>query len=199
MTTKVAFVVDASGSMAGLDRIGVALGFSRSVLGSEGDELEVTIYAFQDGATRWEGFPHDGNGPPPTPGWTFFPSAQAYESATNWLRSLGAEGGTDPRAAVHSALKEVIDDLTVIVITDGEFNGDQFKQAVEDGQKARVAAGRGKAIIIVIGVGPNASKQQHLKDVGTSGLGGFYFVHEVEVQEVPLPDEPLPPDVPGGN
>lgn len=195
MSTKIAFVVDASGSMSNFDRLGAALSFSKGLLGEQSDALEVAIYAFRDAAMRWPGFPHDGNGPPPPPGWTFFPSEPAYRAAASWLSALGAGGNTDPTEAVQEALAENIDDLTVVIITDGEFDGNLFKQTIERAQAARVAAGHDRAVIIAIGVGPNAKNQQHMKDVGTSELGGFYCVREADD---PLSDEPLPDEAPGG-
>lgn len=185
MSTKIAFVVDASGSMASFNHLGVAMGFTNSILGREGDELEVALYAFRDMAIRWPGFPHDDQGPPPPPGWTYFPSVPAYEAAERWLRELGAGGATNPVEAVLCALAEPIKELTVVIITDGDFGGPQFKDAVIAGQVGRITRGLDRAVVVVIGVGANVEKRQHLIDVGTTEQGGFYKVREADPPEAP--------------
>lgn len=192
MTTKIAFVVDASGSMANTDRVGFSIGFTRSLLGQEGDELLVAIYAFADLDSRWPGIPYDGNGPPPPDGWTFFPSVTAITDAEEWLRSQGANGSTNPVGAVKRALNEQIDQLTVLIVTDGEFYGPAFVEAIERGQQARVDGGHGRATVVVVGIGPHAISQQHLKTVGELG-GGFYIVKEVRSDA----EEPPDPQVDG--
>lgn len=183
MSSRVAIVVDASGSMAGIDRIRVALEAARHILAQEADQLEVVIYAFANGQTKWPGVPHDGHGQAPPPGWTQFPSEIALRSATEWLRAQGANGGTNPEGAVMSALGEKVDDLTVVIVTDGGFSPVQFKFAVQMGQTARLQAGFGRAVVMILGVGKDADKKLHLAEVGRSERGGFYLVRELSVTE----------------
>lgn len=200
MTTRIAFVVDVSGSMKDVAKIGVGLGFSRSLLGREGDELEIAIYSFSDAKARWEGFPFDPSdgGKPPPPGWTYFPSVPALRAATEWLASQGAKGGTNPTGAVAAALEESVEKLTVVVITDGEFEPESFLAAIERGQAARERAGLGRAVLITVGVGQGSSAQAHLRKAGEAG-GGFFYVREVEEPGPELPKEEETPATPSGN
>lgn len=181
MSNKVAIVADASGSMNDVARISIALGFIRYMIGHGDDHLDIAAFAFSDEFVRWPGVPYTGNGRAPPRGWTAFPSEEALDNVNSWLRAQVASGGTNPVGAMLAALREDVDDLTVMLIMDGEFDSvDAFNHAVEDGQLGRVARGRQRAIIIVVGVGPNVRKQDHLEDVGRSEGGGFYVVREEE-------------------
>lgn len=185
MTTKIAFVVDTSGSMDNTSRIGSALSFAKGIIGQQGDELLVALIAFSDSHTRWPGVKHDGIGKPPPKGWTYFPGVPQLKSAQSWLDNQSVEGGTNPVSAIIEALAEPVKDLTVVLITDGEFGVKAFKKAIKGGQANRKSLELGPAVIIVIGVGRGAKTQQHLIDVGKSERGGYYVI-----QPPPLPTEP---------
>lgn len=183
MTTKIAFVVDTSGSMETEGRVQMSLTFARDLLGRPGDELLVQLFAFKASHTRWPGVRPDPNevrfGPPPPEGWTEFPSVPALESAQRWLNEQGASGGTNPISAMTAALRLDQRDLTVVLITDGEFGSTtaaQFMAIVEALQKQREKQGLGRAVIFVIGTGPDAVDEQHLLTVGRANGGGMHVI-----------------------
>lgn len=176
MTTKIAFVIDSSGSMDCGGRISMAITFAMNILGQGCDELQVAIFAFRETFVRWPGVPHEGDGKPPPKGWTCFPGVKQLNSAQSWLMNNGATGCTDPNGAMEAALAEDIANLTVVLISDGEFNGDLFKEAVAKGQSLREKKGLGKAVIIIVGIGEDSMKQEHMKEVGKKEGGGFYIV-----------------------
>jgi Mg-chelatase subunit ChlD len=176
MTTWIAFVVDSSGSMDNSGRMGMAIKFATDILGQGVDEMKVALLAFKGSHERWPGVPHDGLGPAPPEGWTEFPGVTQLQSAEKWLNSQGAHGITNPSSALREALAEEIEDLTVVIITDGDFNGDDFKNAVAVGQASRESRGRKKATIIVVGIGEESVKRQHMIDVGKSEGGGLFVI-----------------------
>lgn len=177
MTQNIAFIVDSSQSMTNAGRMDMAIRLSQSILGQEGDELVVALFAFKATHTRWPGMPHDGAGPPPPEGWTEFPGADRLESAQQWLMAQGASGSTNPISAINEAMAEDVKNLTIVLITDGEdFDVPGFLQAVRDGQTAREARGVGRAVIVVVGIGPNSRRREHLQTVGREGGGGMYAI-----------------------
>jgi Mg-chelatase subunit ChlD len=175
MTSRVAFVLDLSGSMRFSDHAGMAISFAQRILGEAGDELQVAVFAFRESYDRWPGIPHTGNGPLPPAGWTNFPGLPQMESVRDWLNKFGADGGTNPDGAIRAALTEKVETLTVVIITDGIFNGESFKEAITHGQELRNEMGLGRATVIVVGVGFESRKRKHLQEVGGAG-GGFYVI-----------------------
>jgi len=182
MTSKIAFVIDASGSMDLYGSIKRAIRFAQDVIKQPNDDLLVTIFAFKEKHTRWPGVkPDEGElrfGPPPPKGWTEFPGVKQLESAEKWLMGQGADGGTDPSSAITAALALDMKNLTVVIITDGEFNWSvkDFLDAVSNGQADRVKRKLGKAVIFVIGTGAGAESQRHLVKVAKSGGGGLHII-----------------------
>jgi Mg-chelatase subunit ChlD len=182
MTTKIAFVVDTSGSMNNSGRVQMGITFARDLLGRPGDELLVQMFAFKSGFTRWPGVAPDPRevrlGPPPPHGWTEFPSRIAQENAQQWLTGQGANGGTNPVGAMTAALQLDQRDLTVVLITDGEFgsNVPAFLTTIEASQIAREKRGLGRATIFVIGTGPSAENEAHLGTVGRRYGGGLHII-----------------------
>jgi len=190
MTTNIAFIVDTSGSMDNFGRVGMAITFANSIIGRPGDQLMISLFSFKNKHTRWPGLTEkeraaaiasgeldepDGKGPPK--GWTYFPGKPQLESAQKWLNGRGAMGGTNPVSALEDALAEKVDDLSIVLITDGEdFDIQAFKLAITIGQALREGNGLKRATIFVIGIGDNAHKRQHLLDVGKQEGGGMHVV-----------------------
>jgi len=186
MTTKIAFVVDASGSMDNSRRMGMALKFAQNIIGGGHDEMLVALLAFKSSHLRWPGVKHDGIGKPPPKGWAHFPGVPQLESAQAWLNAVPVEGATNPNSAMSEALAEPIRDLTVILITDGDFNGprnaESFKQTVKDAQALREKNELGRAVIIIIGISASSKKQKHLTEVAKSEGGGFYVIQSADTK-----------------
>jgi len=187
MTTKVAFVVDTSGSMETQGRAGMAITFARSILGQEGDDLLVSMYAFKEGYAKWPGVKPDPKearlGPPPPEGWTEFPGVPQLESAQEWLNAQGSSGGTNPIGAITAALNSSVTNLTVVLITDGEFEGTSFLAAIAACQTDRVKKKLGRAVIFIIGTGADAAKVPHLVQVAKTEGGGLHVIRRPEQQK----------------
>lgn len=198
MTTNIAFIVDTSGSMNSYGRVGMAVTFANNIIGRPGDQLMIALFSFKQTHTRWPGLTDKEKAAAqaagmldgldvklPPKGWTYFPGKLQLESAQKWLNSRGANGGTNPVTALTEALAENVDDLSIVLITDGEdFDIPVFKIAVVIGQALRVGRGLKSAVIFVIGIGAPAANQHHLRDVGKEGGGGMYVVRR-------LPPPPL--------
>jgi hypothetical protein len=178
--------------------MGMAITFAESLISTPTDEMMIALLSFKEDHTRWPGMTpaeiaaaraagtyEERQGDPPPTGWTYFPGTPQLASAQAWLNSRGANGGTNPVSAITEALAENVQDLSIVLITDGEdFDADAFKKAIADGQAARVAAKLGRAVIFVIGTGEVAKNQQHLRDVAESEGGGLYVIRR------PTPPEP---------
>lgn len=198
MTTKIAFIVDTSGSMDNGGRVEKAITFAQSIMGARTDELLVALLAFKDDYKRWPGVPHNGVGPAPPKGWTYFPGVPQLESAQKWLTAQGATGGTNPSGALREVLAEKIIDLTIVLITDGDdFDVDKFKKTIADGQRLREKQKLGKAVIFIVGTGSRAEKHKHLQDVGKSEGGGLFVIRKPELivpEPIADPSAQLPDD-----
>ena len=198
MTTKIAFIVDTSGSMENGNRVKKAIAFAQSIMGARTDELLVALLAFKDGHDRWPGLPHKGDGPAPPKGWTYFPGVPQLKSAQKWLTEQGTTGGTNPSSALKEILAEKITDLTIVLITDGDdFDVDKFKKTIADGQKLREKQKLGRAVIFIVGTGSRAEKHKHLQDVGKSEGGGLFVIRRPELivpEPIADPSAQLPDD-----
>ena len=199
MTTKIAFVVDVSLSMRSYGRVQMGITFARDLLGRPDDELLIQLFAFRKDVSRWPGIKPDPSeqqyGPPPPEGWTEFPSVAALESAQRWLSAQGTSGGTNPTKAMIAALQLQQRDLSVVLITDGEFKAheEEFLAAVKVGQAIREAKGLGRAVIFVIGTGPAAAQEQHLLQVGKENGGGVAIIMPQAKKPTPAVEQPAPP------
>ena len=118
MSKRVLFVVDCSGSMEDHE-FGLALKRVEALATQNFDEWDMGVIGFDSVAHRWPGVPEKGV----AKGWARLPSADAVQQATAWLRGVGTGGLTHGTAAFTAALSDPMHDLTVVVLTDGEFNG----------------------------------------------------------------------------
>ncbi len=175
LTSRVVLVVDVSGSMQARP-LAQALDVVSSLLEQPLDELEVAIWAFAAHATRWPGHrgPQDGDLPA---GWGRLPSPETLEAAQSWLRGKGGHGSTNPLDAMAAAVSENREKISVVLITDGEFDVDHkvvLPEIVRNAQTARQAAGHDPAVVMVFGVGRQAKKMDWLRVIGQEGGGGFF-------------------------
>lgn len=178
---RLIFVVDVSGSMANGDRFAQAIGSVLLILGYKSDEQEIAAITFCGKTTRWPGkpecLPHK-NGTPcvercvPT-GWAqMWP--KTVKALVKWLQTRERSGVTEPAPALTSAILEPRSQLSVIFISDGEFNEATVLKAVKKAQKKRRKNGYRPAHIMVWGAGGAAKDQPALKKLAKLGLGGFW-------------------------
>ncbi|RMG09418.1 MAG: VWA domain-containing protein [Planctomycetota bacterium] len=185
------FLVDTSGSMEG-DKFASACQAVVDIAAQPVDAMEIAILAFDDEVARWPGLPASG-GPPPRfqatvppralpraparrvpPGWAALPSREAVRHASAWLARRPPEGGTRIIPALRAALAEPRKELTVVLVSDGQFyqeRGEAILAALEEAQRAREAKGLGRALLLVFAVGEPAAL---LEDLGRLGRGGTY-------------------------
>lgn len=175
---RVELVIDVSISMYHGGRLKRVMKALSTILEQPLDEFQFTIFTFASHTAQWHGIKDDKNDPKPCPaGWAKLPSATAVKVAQKWLDNQPT-GSTEPNDAMIRALAHNRDELTIILITDGEFGGDDdiasFKRVVKDGQAARKSHGLSEAVIIAYGVGSASEEQKHLAEVGKTWRGGFY-------------------------
>lgn len=181
----VLFVVDRSGSMTG-DHFGHAMQMVRDSFAQPVDEAQFGLIAFNDASVRWPGKP-EGRVPS---GWAAMPSKDAADEALKWLSDLGAGGDTLAIQALRPALMEPRGDkdnyLTVALVSDGLFGrerDDDILAMIEECQRARARSGRGRAVIVVIGIGP---PQKTLRRIAEAGKGGY-----IRLEPEPPEDEDI--------
>lgn len=138
ITKRIAIVLDASGSMRGapIERARAEL---VTILSLFPDDGYVKAYAFDDGAHELDG------------GWRQLPDAEVLNEIAAWLAGFDGAGNTNLAAGLRAALANPEDDVSVIVVTDGEVSGGNeiALDKVADAQKARAV---GPAPIHVIAV-----------------------------------------------
>ena len=92
------------------------------------DEMNIALSVFGDDWHRWRGKDEESG---ESTQWMRLPSAYGLEALQTWLMQVPVrDRASDIRAALEAALKEKKKDLTVIILSDGEFN---FVQEVNRG------------------------------------------------------------------
>ena len=102
----IAFVIDASGSMAHDRKYGVAIAEAMAIASQAGDEARVRFFAFSATCD------------PEPQGWILLPDAEALMLAKTWLEMHGAEGTTDMVGAMGLVLAMPVHPLGVVIISD---------------------------------------------------------------------------------
>jgi hypothetical protein len=183
LTKRIFLVLDVSGSMRGVEnKIGRVLQTVSAVIQQPIDDAEVAISTFTENAHRWPGIPEPDADKPVPYGWARLPSANALSYAHCWVAMQPQDGSTDPRAAMNMAFDDKREGLSIIIVTDGEFNvgpflsdDEAFDKFVRAGQERREKNGLGRAPIMVYGVGKDVGNQKHLARVGKEHGGGFWI------------------------
>jgi len=176
LTTKWALVIDTSSSME-QDRVEKAHYAFLKVTQFPVDELKFCMYTFNDsGVDRYR--PWKGASP------VEFRNAHKWANKP-WQRGTLSKGVV----AIKKALHQPVHNLTVIIISDGGFTEGiaAVKTAIAESQHWRKVSGYGKALIVTIGIqnlyyyaGGKLSDpvcQRGMKEIGSQGEGGYYFVH----------------------
>lgn len=204
MTDRVVFVIDISGSMRGQVNEPVQLPFGpptteeptgptkiehaiASVLMIAGstDDCQAAIFAFTNIHCRWPGCPEPCKHPINQkcdhrrcvlPGWARFP--ERLQEANDYMNSLVINGDTNPSDAIKSAMRLTTPDITVVLISDGDFDPDNPIQEIVEGRLWRTTHGLGDAPVLVFGVGSSARTKEALLKIAACGGGGFWVHNE---------------------
>jgi Mg-chelatase subunit ChlD len=194
------FLVDGSGSMDG-QKASLAMSFAMEIAGAPVDDLEIAIATFGSNVQRWPGTEDigpDGN-PISLPNWSVMPSAENLALANEWLASHMDGGGTHVIPGLnhvfHSCSGEddslgiqsiTVEDLTIIILTDGLFSesvgpgigGMGILAAIASLQQDRIDNNLSPAVIGVIGIEINETGQDKLCQI--AGDLGFLRLDIVE-------------------
>jgi len=183
LTKNWAFIFDTSHSMQ-QDRVAKAqYGFVNATKHST-DEWRFCVFTFNDhGVDRFRDWEEA--------------SVDSFKAAHKWSNMKRQRGVLSyANTAVKKALQLKVEELTIILITDGGFSRDtsgtegmvKVKQIIADGQAWREKHGYRKAIIACIGIQnlyysagykkPDPICQQGLQEIGVANAGGFFYVHQ---------------------
>lgn len=182
LTTNWCFLVDTSHSMRGVfDKARLAFFEATSY---PTDQLRFSVITFDNrGMERFQDWKDA--------------SQEEFRKTSNWIRereeyrilSYGVK-------AIEMALDLQVQNLTILVISDGGFTEvstsgrrwDVIREAFSQGQQRRLNRGLGSAIITTIGIEnpeyragnkpSDAECQAFLKEIGERYAGGYFLVHD---------------------
>lgn len=169
VTNRILFVVDVSGSMRTGPYLDEALASLRTIADVPTDDLQIAVLAFNKDLYRWAGKP----GPGIQDGWASLPDSEALSAVSAWLSGMGT-GDTVVAPALSAAFREDMRNLTIVLLTDGRFNGPMDANAlalVRNYQRVRETCAYGRAVFIVIGY---ANPPASLQELAESG----YYIYE---------------------
>lgn len=151
ITNRVIFVVDISGSMrmnAGT-RMAAALDHFTQLAEDSADDFRFGVVAFNSNHYRWRGWEEDN-----TPGWALMPNPEAIKAARAWIVNCPSQpDGTNAFPALEAAGKDTTNQLTIILITDGVFNGNSdpnIENLWQGVQNWRESAGLPRAKLVLL-------------------------------------------------
>ncbi len=173
ITKNIVLLVDTSGSMQwsseGAGRLEQALQAAGQIAQQPIDEGGLLVMTFQCDSQTYPG------------GWVDLPSQDGVAKAETWLRAQAAMAGgnTFVCGAIEDALEVNKDDLTGVLITDGDLTDDDqgaLLRYLAKGQAKRRANKLGPATVGVWGIG-HAKAKPWLMSLAKAG-GGGYVVRE---------------------
>lgn len=159
------FLVDQSGSMI-KSRTRLAIEVTLSTAAQPVDEMEACLISFTSDCLRWSN------------GWVRLPDKDAVDDMGHWLSVFKSNWATTrliPGLAL--ALKENKRELTIVIVSDGQFYVESramLLSVLETGQKAREERGLPRALIICMAVGKERAAKK-LQALGKAGKGGCYL------------------------
>lgn len=170
ITTDVIFVVDRSCSMSG-NEFDLARGVVRGMLEDWAvDELRVAVISFD---TRWSRWPGEDD-PSIPPGWGY-DSPDTADEIDLWLGGRPPTGGTLFLGPLTDAIADPVDPLTVILVSDGEMEGEVYQhvmEQIEAAQQRREDRGQPRAVIGAVQIG-NHPVGIWLEELASRGHGGL--------------------------
>lgn len=159
------FVVDQSGSMNNNKSLR-AIEMTLMVASQPTDDMEACLIGFTRTSLRWK------------QGWKKLPSQKVVDDMGAWVKQFASNwAGTELGPALTQALAEEKKELTVVIISDGEFYRESTKALLailEEGQKAREKKKLPRAVVMTIAVGKKQSANK-LRALGKAGKGGCYL------------------------
>ena len=197
ITKNIRFVVDVSGSMSD-KRLTAAISTVLSLAEQPIDELQIALITFDTDHQTWIGKPDPDAYRPVPPGWAQLPDPELVGdngALAVFIRGNLKTGGTNPQSAIREAIDDR-KDLTVVVITDGEFPPASLV-GIPAYQAARIAKNLDPAELVFYGVVEEFEQDVSINDrfkEFAKEFGGSYLRHREPPIELP---EPVPFDVPG--
>lgn len=179
ITKNLLFLVDCSGSMSG-EKFARAIGATLEIAGQETDELNVAAIGFDQSRTRWR---------PPTghdvlgPNWAKLPDPEVIVSLNAFLSGLCRNGDTAAVPALELAFAEPVEHLTIVFVTDGDFNEEQeyVIAKTREFRDRRDQAGHGPAVLVGYGISPprNWDELKGLMESWPPEENGGYYVDDL--------------------
>lgn len=190
LNKNVLFIFDCSGSMSS-SKIQEALTFFTGLSSQPVDQMQLAILAFDSpdhngngGLYRWPGIPEPDGPKPILKGWAGLPSLTAIKKATKWVHETRghAGGGTQVIPAIRKAYQEIKDELSIILVTDGDFSDTapgvltaneyilaSLKTAIKTREMNKKLT---STAMMIYGVGSH--RQENLAQLAKLGGAGYY-------------------------
>jgi Mg-chelatase subunit ChlD len=178
LTDRVLFVVDVSGSMKA--HLAQATASVLMIVQCPLDGFQVGLLTFSGENVRWKGKPKCKHPVPERhgrscvlPGWASMPAD--YRPFVSYLNRCSAKGMTLAGPALLRAFQDPDPTLTIVFVSDGEFDLPSTLGAVKAGLAWRKAHKLPPAQIMVWGAGPDAKKSVELHALAKVGGGGLWI------------------------
>jgi hypothetical protein len=160
------FCIDKSGSMTP-ENLGQAINSMVTIASQNADEFNIAASVFGEESDRWEGVENKKTAPQ----WAQMPDQQAIEKLKEWFdKTLVGKKSTIPSPSIVDGLDEDVRELSLIIISDGQFNGPDASIEALVGkivawQAARVKAEKFRAKIGILAINPTKSTRNRLRHI----------------------------------
>jgi len=170
VTKNILFVIDTSGSMNPGELAG-GISTMLTLVEQSVDEMNVGVIAFSDSPVMWSGPSKKSEKLPKE--WLELPDKDGLEELQKWVMALKPGGGTNMHAALKLAASQSVSPLTIVVITDGVYNG--------RGSDDQVDENNNKLVIFLNGL--NESRKEASLEPFTFGVMLTYLSPDVVQKE----------------
>ncbi len=186
-SNRILFVVDTSGSMR--DHYQQAVESVLHLVEVPIDDLQVALVTFSGSPVVWKGRPQPCQHAPTEKhtkkcvleGWAELP--EGYRAFRKYLATCPADGGTEPATALSIALAQPLEELTIVLVSDGFFSPEPVISALLNGQQWRLKKGLPLARLMVWGCGSAAEESVALTRLAKCGGGGFWIKRQQPKRE----------------
>lgn len=164
ITKNIVLLVDVSESMGwdserGKPRLDQALSVSSTIARQPIDEANLTAIAWSNSPTAFGK-------------WIELPNEDEVAAMESWLGRFAADGTTKLAPALRAALALKKNDLTVIIVTDGDLHAETEAEILKALAAAQAARQNGPATVGVWGVAHTEAKPK-LAAIARAGGGGY--------------------------